>query len=265
MGATLKDGRVLVCGGRTTNVGTTPGAGVITSAEIYNPATNTWTATGSLNIARRSAVATLLNDGRVLITGGSDRASATSAQPMSSNEIYNPATGTFTLIGNMTTQRASHSAVLLNDGTVFINGGSNGVGTAFPTKLAEIYDPVANTFTAVGPSLFPHLAQVGVKLRDGKVLLASSYYNDTHTPEGGNMTPDCEIYDPVTRTFKATGSLLMKRIDVGGQLLLDGTVLLSGGVSTDFQRRYPTMFQTSSEIYDPRKTCHATCHRLRQE
>ncbi|OGL40847.1 MAG: hypothetical protein A2042_07530 [Candidatus Schekmanbacteria bacterium GWA2_38_11] len=252
MGATLKDGRVLVCGGRTTNVGTTPGAGVVASAEIYNPATNTWTPTGSLNIARRSGTATVLNDGRVLIAGGQDRASATSALPMSSNEIYNPATGTFTLIGNMTTPRASHSAVLLDDGTVLINGGSNGLGTAFPTKLAEIFNPADNSFTAVGPSLFPHLAQVGVKLRDGKVLLAGTYYNVTHTAEGGNMSPECEIYDPVTRTFKATGSLLMKRIDVGGQLLLDGTVLLSGGVSTDFQRRYPTMFQTSSEIYDPR-------------
>ena len=252
MGATLKDGRVLVCGGRTTNVGTTVGAGVVTSAEIYNPATNTWTATGSLNIARRSATATLLNDGRVFVAGGNDRASATSSLPMASCEIYNPATGLFTLTGNMTTPRASHSAVLLNDGTVLLNGGSNGLGTAFPTTLAEIYDPVANTFTAVGPSRFPHLAQVGVKLRDGRVLLPGTYYNLTHTAEGGNMSPECEIYDPVTRTFSVTGSMLMKRIDIGAQLLLDGTALVSGGVSTDFAKRYPTMFQTSSEVYDPR-------------
>lgn len=250
-GATLRDGRVLVLGGRTTNVGATPGAGILSSAEIYDPATNTWTYTGSMNAARRSAASVVLNDGRVLVTGGADRAGATAALPKSACEIYDPSTGTFTSIGNMTTPRTAHSATLLDDGKVLITGGSNGLGTAFPTNLAEIFNPADNSFTAVGPSNFPHLAQVAVKLRDGRVLIPGTYYNLTHTAEGGNISPECEIYDPATQTFSVTGSLAMKRIDIGGQPLLDGTVLIAGGVSTDFQKRYPAMFQTSAEVYDP--------------
>ncbi|MBI5375179.1 MAG: PKD domain-containing protein [Candidatus Schekmanbacteria bacterium] len=249
---TLNNGKVLVVGGRDAVTGTTVGSHVLKSAELYDPATNTWTFTGSISVARRSPTITLLNDGRVLVAGGGDRASSTVTLPLSIAEIYDPATGTFSVVGNMTTPRNAHSATLLNDGTVLITGGTVGISTVWPTTLAEIFNPADNSFTAVGPSLFPHLAQVGVKMRDGRVLIPGSYYNDQHNTERGNISPECEIYDPATRTFSATGSMYKKRVDVGGQLLLDGNVLISGGVSTDLQRRWPTMFQTSSEVYDPK-------------
>jgi len=249
---TLNNGKVLVVGGRDAVSGTTPGARVLSSAELYDPATNTWTFTGSISVARRSPTITLLNDGRVLVAGGGDRASSTVTLPLSIVEIYDPATGTFSVVGNMTTPRNAHSANLLNDGTVLITGGTVGISTVWPTTLAEIFNPADNSFTAVGPSLFPHLAQVGVKMRDGRVLIPGSYYNNEHLTEKGNITPDCEIYDPATQTFTATGSMYKKRVDVGGQLLLDGNVLISGGVSTDMARRWPTMFQTSAEVYDPK-------------
>ena len=98
---TLADGRVLVTGGRT---GATAATGVVlATAEIYDPATDTWTETaGPMNVARRSHTSTLLPNGKVLIAGGGNGVSTTTSQPIQSAELFDPATGMFTLIGNMT-------------------------------------------------------------------------------------------------------------------------------------------------------------------
>ena len=81
----MNNGMVLIAGGQGS-------AGALLSAELYNPATGTFTPTGSLNTARVYHTATLLNNGTVLIAGGYDNNGNTSA----SAELYNPATGTFT-------------------------------------------------------------------------------------------------------------------------------------------------------------------------
>jgi hypothetical protein len=243
--STLADGRVLVTGGRT-GVSTNPASSffgvVLDVAELYDPATDSWSPTGSMNVARRSATSTLLPDGRVLICGGGDSVSTGSQNSIQSCETYDPTTGTFTVVGNMTAARTAHSVNLLDDGTVLIAGGSVGPGTGSPTTLAEIFDPATNMFAAVGPMNFPHLAQTGAKMRDGRVMLAASYYGP------GNITNESEIYDPVSRTFTIADSLFKQRIDIGGQPLLDGTVLVAGGVATG---AFGSVFHSSSEVYDP--------------
>ena len=80
----LSDGRVLVGGGTTTGGGTT------NSAEIYDPAANSWTPTNTLTTARANATAALLQDGRVLIAGGDN-----AGVPSNTIEIYDPSTGNF--------------------------------------------------------------------------------------------------------------------------------------------------------------------------
>ncbi len=89
------------------------------AAELYNPATGTFTYTGSLNTAREYPTATLLNNGMVLIAGGYNGRGAFIA----SAELYNPATGTFTYTGSLNTARYWHTATLLNNGMVLIAGG----------------------------------------------------------------------------------------------------------------------------------------------
>jgi len=242
---TLPDGRVLVAGGRT-GISTNPASPffgvVLDTAELYDPVTDSWSPTGSLNVARRSHSQTLLQDGRVLLCGGGDSVSTSSQMPIGSCETYDAATGTFTVVGNMTTPRSSHSVNLLDDGTVLIAGGSNGAGTSAPTTSAEIFDPAGNSFTAVGSMNFPHLAQNGAKMRDGRVVLPASYYGS------GDIRDESEIYDPVTQTFTVSDDLFKQRIDIGGQPLLDGTVLVAGGVATG---AFGAIFHSSSEVYDP--------------
>jgi hypothetical protein len=247
---TLADGRVLVTGGRTAS---TPAAGVVlATAEIYDPATNTWTETaGPMNVARRSHTGTLLPNGKVLIAGGGSGVSTFTQQPIQSAELFDPATGLFTLIGNMVTKRLGHGANDLDDGTVLLSGGSEGTGTFFPTTSAEVFDPSNNSFTAVGPMNYSHLAQIPGKLRDGRIVQGSSYYNPTHNSTGGIITDESEIYDPVARTFTPINPMVKKRIDIGAQGLLDGTLLVAGGVSTRVGAGNLTFFQNSSEVYDP--------------
>src|SRR6202167_5989109 len=138
----LRDGRVLICGGTATGqVG-----GGLSSGELYDPATQSFAATGSMTVPRAGQTITMLSDGRVLLTGGVQNAGYRSE--LASAEIYDPSAGTFTATGSMSTPREGHTATMLRDGTVLIVGGSdNGIHTL---GTAEIYFPASGTFNLTG-------------------------------------------------------------------------------------------------------------------
>jgi hypothetical protein len=103
----------------------------------------TFTATGSMVVAG-GGTETLLPNGKVLITGSGG---SIFAQISNAAQIYDPATGVFSLTGNMNIGRAGQTATLLNNGKVLVQGGSV---NAFPPDPAEIYDPRTSTFTETG-------------------------------------------------------------------------------------------------------------------
>ncbi|MGA7273695.1 MAG: kelch repeat-containing protein, partial [Candidatus Udaeobacter sp.] len=107
----LPNGQVLVAGGEGTS-------GYLSSAELYDPASGTWTATGSLTTARDLHTATLLPNGQVLVAGGIG-----TSVDLSSAELYDPASGTWTATGSLTTARFEHTATLLPNGKVLVAGG----------------------------------------------------------------------------------------------------------------------------------------------
>ena len=140
----LGDGRVLIVGGVPAD------SSVPTStAELYDPTTGVFNATGSMTTAREQHTATLLPNGQVLITGGQTPViGSTNLQLTATAEVYDPSTGLFAPTGSMTEARNLHTATLLMDGTVLIAGGGNNSSTA------ELYNASPGSFTKTGSMEF---------------------------------------------------------------------------------------------------------------
>ncbi|CAK0758371.1 putative High-affinity leucine-specific transport system, periplasmic binding protein LivK [Gammaproteobacteria bacterium] len=136
--ALLPNGKVLVAGGvecMPNGCGSTNRTH-LSSAEVYDPATGVWSATGSMSLPR-TGHATLLPNGKVLVTGGSD----SNWNALSSAEVYDPTTGTWTTTGSMISAQDT-ATLLLSNGTVLVAGGYNGNAVS----SAEVYTPADTTF-----------------------------------------------------------------------------------------------------------------------
>jgi Galactose oxidase, central domain len=220
----LSDGRVLIAGGGPANWVSVVGP-YLASAELYDPKTGTFSPTGSLTTTREGHTATLLSDGRVLITGGNDHGH----NGVASAELYDPKTGTFTATGSMTTARGFHTATLLSDGRVLIAGGDPAAWTNIGPFLAsaELYDPKRGTFTATASMTVGRELHAATLLPDGRVLITGGVTNGDPAPS----LASAEIYDPKTGTFAATGSMTDARVYQTATLLGDGRVLIAGGLA----------------------------------
>jgi hypothetical protein len=196
-----------------------------------------------MTTARAGHTATLLQDGKILIAGGTGNSGGFLA--LASAELYDPSNGTFTPTGDMTTARTGHSATLLANGKVLIAGGdSGGPGPYTFLVSAEIYDPSTGTFTATGNMT----ANGGFGwsssdlLPDGRVLIAAE----------GNA----EVYDPSTGTFALTGAYSSSPTGVvemqTATLLPDGRVLAIGAVLTQCASGQCIWNAGPAELFDPK-------------
>ncbi|MCY1018159.1 Ig-like domain-containing protein [Pyxidicoccus sp. MSG2] len=222
----LADGRVLVAGGETSTSN-------YSSAQLYNPATGTWTATGSMNAARTMHCAVLLDDGRVLVMGGNSNGTTN----LASAELYNPATGTWTLTGSLYQRRRYHAAVKLNNGKVLVVGGLYNVNDTYLAS-AELYDPATGTWTFLSPGLSAtRMGASAILLPDGRVaVLGGQAYSGTT-----DVSTQVELFNPATNTFSSGGSLNQRRYEAGFVGLPDGRILGAGGWG----------YLSSAEIYNP--------------
>jgi hypothetical protein len=235
----LRDDRVLVSGGDGDGGG-------LASAELYDPATGTWTAARSMTTARTGHSATLLADGRVLMVGGTANKSGSieGAGPcLTSAEIFDPATNSFTATGHMADARCGHTATLLPDGRVLVTGGGAAYGDPTCFASAEIFDPKTGKFGPTGSMTDARIGQTATRLADGRVLIAGG--NDAEY----RPLPSSELFDPKTGKFSPTGSMTDARTWYTATLLADGRVLMVGGDSENWN--YDGPFNASAEIYDP--------------
>jgi hypothetical protein len=262
----LQDGRVLITGGDVLKpIGSTNGTGValmayhagstgqtlqytatqplvlLASAEIYDPKTGKFSLTGSMTRPREDSTATLLPDGRVLVSGnigGSDPANPFTDKTA---EIYDPATGKFTLTAPLNIARSMAIATVLSDGRILVIAGSA------DGKSCELYDPNTGKFTLTGSLSIARFGFTSTLLLNGRVLITGGALMNV-----AGVTASAELYDPTTGTFTVGSAMATAREDAAATRLPDGRVLIGGGLgySPDLPAGYLADL-TSAELYQP--------------
>ena len=211
----LQDGRVLIVGGLPeTN-----------TAEIYDPATETFSSIKPMNVTRFLHRAILFKDGRVLVIAGRSSSRIGAIFATNAAEIFDPLTGNWSLTDSLPFAVTDHTATLLPDGKVLVAGGYDGnINDAHVASVA-LYDPATGKWKSMTPMQVRRTSHTATLLTNGKVLIAGG--NNTFT-----TIDSTEIYDP---NAGANGqSTLGNAVKVGGwgsraERLNDGNALLIGG------------------------------------
>jgi N-acetylneuraminic acid mutarotase len=227
-GVRLGDGRILITGGRY-------GFDVRRSAEIFDPATNTWTGINQMNAGRAGHTLTLLQDNRVLAAGGWDGGFLNSA------EVYDPATGVWTTVQPMGQAKWFHSATLLADGRVLVAGGERyAPDTHF--RETQYFNPGSGTW-ANGPLLNNgRTDHEAARLADGRVIVIGGLSGFS----ANSPLASTEIYDGTSWQFGAPMSAA--RLHFPLVVMTDGSLLVTGGTDTVGS---PQTALAGAERYDP--------------
>jgi hypothetical protein len=227
----LADGRILVTGGSKALTEDHPFA----SAEIYDAKTDRWTTVAPMAVGRIGHRATLMTDGRVLVTGGKTGLSY-QQDYVRTAEIFDPATGAWSPASAPPSQRKDHAAVTLADGRVFVVGGFD--PTSGIAKTAELYDPACDTWSSIATNQL-YSMPTAVVLDDGRALVLTYMGYVQEVKQGTELRGDVvgEIFDPAKATWqpiaKADGAGQQDiRVRIAGNKIERcGAVIVGGSAS----------------------------------
>jgi hypothetical protein len=227
-GVALGDGRALVCGGSS------PGGTTLPLCEVFDPATHTWTQTGSMKQPRRQFTLTLLDGGMVLAAGGVQDGGALAPGA----ELYDPVSNTWTAIAGAQVGRYGHRAFKLQDGRVILACGAG--ATSAPMASTLIYQPSVNLVGTIGSLSVARSDCEGTVLPDGRVLVAGGH-------GFSQATSAVEVLSPSTLAWTSLPPMAVAREQFGLALVADGKVLVAGGSNSG------SASLSSAELIDP--TC----------
>lgn len=209
------------------------------------PGPGLWSSAANLISGRERHTATLLPDGRVLVTGGTDGLNTA----LASSEIYDPKNNRWTRAAPMSATRLDHTATLLRGGKVLVVGGFSQPVPSSTLASAEIYNPTTNTWSAAAPMAGSRARHTATLLKNGRVLIVGGTSFDVR--DNGiffNHPPDAEIYDPAVNRWSVTTPMAFRPLDHTATLLADGRVMVAGGQEspTSVERYDPTQIRWSS-------------------
>jgi N-acetylneuraminic acid mutarotase len=220
----LRSGKVLVVGD---------------GAQLYDAASDTWSAAGSVVVKRFGHTATLLADGRVLVVGGLARPQDPNGGDvrLASSEIYDPASNRWSSAAEIPVNLggSENTATLLRDGRVLVVSGSN--------TMSALYDPKSNRWSGVitlsEPAAVPHTATL---LPNGKVLILGGCAERPSFSCARFAPP--QLFDPATMSWSHAAPMPRGREGFSATLLPSGLVLVAGG-------RGPFWVTAGADVYDP--------------
>ncbi len=173
-----------------------------------------WTPAGVMTSARSGACSALLHDGRLLISGGTNKKA-----DLDTVELLNPDV-TFAAVASMSRPRSHHTCVTLPDGRTLVMGG---IGGGVSLAMAEAYNPANNEWTSVGMMAEARSEHTATLLSDGRVLVAGGQHS-------GVVSRTLEIFDPATNAFSpVTAKLSAPRTQHAAAALPNNRVLITGG------------------------------------
>jgi hypothetical protein len=229
----LPSKKVLVAGGCTTRDGQSVKA--LRSAEIYDPEAGTWSEAPPMTDARFGHPALVLNNGKVLVAGGSVPVDRDTNAALAFCELYDPGTGTtgaWTPTGSLLVARTGHQTTLLSDGTALASGGSapggpgDGTFDPFSRSTAELYNAMSGTWSAMTDMPAGRALHRAVPLGSGKVLVAGG----TNGPHDAVGYASALIFDTATGGWSPAGGLAVGRWGFAAVAMTDGKALVTGGI-----------------------------------
>jgi hypothetical protein len=210
---TLPDGRVLIVGGQL-------GARLLDSAELFDPATEKWTAAARLPETRAYFSLAALPDGRALLAGGLAAALATRT-----SLLYDPRRDAWQRGPDLALDRMLNATVTLANGDILLVGGQRSAAGS-----AERFDVRAGAFVSSGTLVWPRMIPLAARLADGRVLVVGGLPRPQQILDHFGPTATTELYDPATERW-TPGPPLGQGVAVAALITTKRAVWLLGGAS----------------------------------